>query len=614
MKRKLAAIFSADVQGYSRLMERDEAHTIELLVASKALMSSSIESCGGIVVDAPGDNLLAQFASVVDAVRCALQIQEKLAERNAGLSPDRRMEFRIGINLGDVVTDGGRIYGDGVNVAARLESLAEAGGICISGSAYDQVRKRLDFGCEYLGKKQVKNISSPVDAYRIRPSPGRDECRIVPEQPRRPRSISMRIPAAALLVLLAISGIYWLAARTGPPSKEPAKRPSIAIFPFENVSDDPAQNYFTTGFTRDLLTDLAKFGELVVVEGSAEGGGLDEPVDYAAEGRKMNVRYVLAGSVRKEADRLRINARLVRSKSGRHIWTARYDRRMSGVFEVQDAIVEAIARKLAVEIEESERQRVFRKGTENLDAYDHLLRGLHHFYKRTRADNREARAHFSAALELDPQYTEAYVGLADTRVFDVVYGFTEFPRKAFQEARQYVDAALAIDPNNAGAHSTKGYLAMRTGAYELAVEELRRAIDLNPNDWRSYRYLGAVLLYSGQPEEALRWYELAMTYAPVTTPGMHMNVGIIHFLEGRYDEAERWLRRAADRWPAFLGTHIVLAATYAEIGSPEAAAKEVAAVHKISPFFNPEIYGSAYRNPVHRAKIVNALQKAGLGM
>jgi TolB-like protein/Tfp pilus assembly protein PilF len=424
----------------------------------------------------------------------------------------------------------------------------------------------------------------------------------------------MWIPAAALLVVLAISAIYWIAGRTGSPPKEPAKRPSIAIFPFENLSDDPAQSYFSTGFSKDLLTDLAKFGELVVVEGNSEGAGPEKPVDYAAEGRKMNVRYVLAGSVRKEADRLRVNTRLVSAKNGRHIWTERYDRRLAGVFEVQDDIVEAIARKLAVAIEETERQRVFRKGTQNLDAYDHVLRGWHHFYKRTRVDNREAQAQFSAALELDPQYTEAYVGLADTRVFDVVYGFTEFPRKALQEARQYVDSALAIDPNNAGAHSTKGYIAMRTGAYEVAVEELRRAIDLNPNDWRSYRYLGAVLLYSGQPADALRWYELAMAYAPVTTPGMHMNVGIIHFLEGRYGEAEKWLRRAADRWPAFLGTHIVLAATYATIGSPEAAAKEVAAIRKISPFFNPEIYGSAYRNPVHRAKIVNALEKAGLGL
>ena len=310
---------------------------------------------------------------------------------------------------------------------------------------------------------------------------------------------------------------------------------------------------------------------------------------------------------------MRINTRLISANNGRHLWTERYNRRLASVFEVQDDIVKAIVRKLAVEIEESERQRAFGKETQNLDAYDHVLRGWHHFYKRTREDNQKALSHFSAALKLDPQYAEAYVGLADTRVFDVMYGFTEFPAKAFEEAAQYAKSALAIDPNHAHAHSTRGYIAMRTGAYDLAIEELRKAIDLNPNDSRSYSYLGAVLLYSGNTGEALRWYELAMRYAPVVSPGMHMNVGIILFLEGRYDEAETWLQRAADRWPTFLGIHIVLAATYVINGSPEAAAREVNTIRQISPFFNPEIYGSAYRNPEHRTKIVEALKKAGLG-
>ncbi|MFQ6078772.1 MAG: adenylate/guanylate cyclase domain-containing protein, partial [Thermodesulfobacteriota bacterium] len=349
MERKLTAILSADVKGYSRLMGEDEVATIRTLTAYREVMAALIQKHRGRVVDSPGDNLLAEFASVVDAVECAVEVQQELKARNAELPPDRRMEFRIGINLGDVVVEGERIYGDGVNIAARLEGLAEGGGICISGTAYDQVEGKLSLGYEYLGEHAVKNIKKPVRVYRVEPEPValgvgmRAEEELVP--PEKPGALEL-------------------------PDK-----PSIAVLPFLNMSGDPEQEYFSDGITEDLITDLSKVSGLFVIARNSAFTYKGKSAKVEQVGRELGVRYVVEGSVRRAGDRVRITAQLVDAETGYHLWTERYDRDLKDIFDLQDEVTQKIVAALKVKLTRRELELLERKYTDNPEAYDCYLRG-----------------------------------------------------------------------------------------------------------------------------------------------------------------------------------------------------------------------------------------------
>ncbi len=392
-KRKLSAVLSADVKGYSRLMGQDEAGTVDKLKEYRALMTDLILKYRGRVVDSPGDSILAEFASVVDATECAVQVQEKLNNRNAELPDDSRMEFRIGINLGDVIVDDERIYGDGINIAARIEGLAEGGGICISGTAYDHVKNKLSLVYENLGEQLVKNIAEPVRVYRVIMEPeaiGKDRA-----GPRQWQKVAL--PLVAVLVLTIAAVVIWkFYQRPSPPPEEVApeqttgpklpEKPSIAVLPFANLSGDPEQEYFSDGMTDDLITDLAKISGLLVIARNSVFTYKGKPVKIQQVAEDLGVRYVLEGSIRKAGDQVRINAQLIDASTGHHLWAERYDGVMDDIFNLQDKITSKIVSALALKLTAAEQEHTKSKETDNVEAYDAFLRGWEHYQRFTPED------------------------------------------------------------------------------------------------------------------------------------------------------------------------------------------------------------------------------------
>jgi TolB-like protein/class 3 adenylate cyclase len=421
-ERKLIGILSADVKGYSRLMGEDEEATIHTLTAYREVMANLIQKHQGLVVDSPGDNVLAQFKSVVDAVRCAVEIQEELKVRNTELPENRKMEFRIGVNLGDVIEEGERIYGDGVNIAARVEGLAEGGGISISGTVHDHIEHKLALGYEFLGEHTVKNIKKPVRVYRVLMEPGAGAAVGRKKRPGLRRWQWAALAVLGVLIVGAAAVVIWnVYFRPAPPVEELAvepirslelpDKPSIAVLPFVNMSGDPEQEYFSDGITEDLITDLSKISGLFVIARNSVFVYKGKGVKTAEVGRELGVRYVLEGSVRKANDRVRITAQLVDANTGGHLWAERYDRDLKDIFALQDEVTQKIVAALAVKLTEDEQERLVRKGTDSLEAYDFTLRGWDYFFRFTMEANAQAREMFERAIDLAPQYALGHSGL-----------------------------------------------------------------------------------------------------------------------------------------------------------------------------------------------------------
>jgi adenylate cyclase len=410
-KRKLTAVFSADVAGYSRLMGEDEAATVKTLEDYKQVMFSLIKQHRGRVIDSPGDNLLAEFASVVDAVQCGVAVQKELQARNADMLESRKMQFRIGINLGDVIEEGYRIYGDGVNIAARLEALAEPGGICISKTAFDYIESKLPLGYQFLGQQTVKNIAKPIGAYKVLM-----ETRVLPmEEKRRAKEVPFwqhkPILASALAFLVVIIGVtfwnfYWPAPKIEPASKEKITfpnpdKPSIAILPFVNMSDDPQQGYFSAGMTEDLITDLSKISGLFVIARNSTFVYKGKRVNVQQVSRELGVKYMLEGSVRRAGDQVRINAQLVDATPGQHLWAERYDSIVRDIFSFQDRINQKIVAALVVKLTVGEKTQLSDKGTSDWAAYEEFLKGREHYLRNTKDGSAKAEVCFKKAIELD---------------------------------------------------------------------------------------------------------------------------------------------------------------------------------------------------------------------
>jgi adenylate cyclase len=422
-KRKLAAILSADVEGYSRLMDDDEEATVRTLSSCRNAITDLTQQFRGRVVDSPGDNILAEFTSVVDAVNCAVEIQRDLAERNTELAYNRQMQFRIGVNLGDVIEEDGRIYGDGVNIAARVESLAEAGGICISSRAYDQVENKLGLEYEDLGKHEVKNISRPIQVYRVLSLPGAAAHRVVQAKEsvgRRWRKIGFSV--AAIVIVAVALGVWQFNMRRS--ALEPASvekmahqlpdKPSIAVLPFINLSDDPEQEYFSDGMTDDIITDLSKISGLMVISSSSTFTYKGKEIKIPVIAKELGVKYVLEGSIRRAGDEVRINAQLIDAVTDHHVWADRFDGKNENIFALQDKITERIVSALALKLSASEQKVMADKGTDNIVAYDTFLKGMSHMRKLTPKDLVKAIEYFEKAIKLDPNYSEAYANLANT--------------------------------------------------------------------------------------------------------------------------------------------------------------------------------------------------------
>jgi adenylate cyclase len=621
-KRKLTAILSADVEGYSRLMTLDETETVIALKARREIISRLILNHNGRVVDSPGDNILAEFFSVVDAVKCSLEIQDEIKKSNDALPPDRQMFFRIGVNIGDVIEDGPRIYGDGVNIASRLEGLAKGGGICISENTYEQIQNKIPVGCKFIGKQSVKNIPKPVLVYRIWKDPNATVCTVDSIAQGKPKKTYLIAGAAVIVLITAVAVIMnYTKILTFLQADEDVTRryhylspanPTIAVLPFDNLSNDPDQEYFSDGITNDIITDLSKFRELAVTASNTVFKYKGKSPNIKELGKELSAKYILEGSIQKAGDHVRINVQLIDTATGNHIWAHRFNRKIEDIFKLQDEIIETIVRKLTLKVHQSELALAMSKSTDSLEAYDYYLRAYYHHFQRTREENIKARQLFQKAIELDPNFASAYVGLAKVRTWAVNFGFTEFPNTVLQEALDLAKKAVRLDDSNASARAEMGYIYMRFGEYDIAKSELQKAIDLNPNDRISYRRMGAVLLYSGHPEESLEWLMKVLEFDPYHTPGLHMNIGIAHYLNGEDDKAIYWLEEGATKWPTFLGCHILLASIYGSTNQMDKAMAEKAEILRISPFFKVDFYGQAYRNPAHREKIVAGLRKAGL--
>jgi len=621
-KRKISAILSADVAGYGRLMGDDEDATVRTLTSYRNVISDLIRRHHGRVIDSPGDNLLAEFSSVVDALRCGWDIQKEIEARNSELLENRRMSYRIGINLGDVIEEEGRIYGDGVNVAARLESLAEAGGINISGSAYDQVKSKLSYRFEYQGEQPVKNVKDPVRIYRVvmTSEDAGKRRRTKKADSKRPVFVKVLLLVGAIAVLSAGFAV-WLFLHTRPmsrstmadaPGQQIADKASIAVLPFKNLSENLEQEYFSDGITNDIITDLSRFRYLLVISGNTTFTYKGKSVSAVDVGRELNVRYVLEGSVQKAGDTVRVNAQLIDASSGAHIWAERYERNYEEIFKLQGEIVQAIVAKLAIKTFEFEQARAMRKQPQDLKAYDYLLRGWAHYQRRKRVSIIKAGQMFSKAVELDPRYAAAYAGLGWVDAAKALYGWTEFPDKALANAYALGRKALDLDESNASAHGLLANVYAFQNQYELAIREAERAIELNPNDSYTYAELGFVLLWSGRVDEAISALEMSLRLDTNSQSNAWSHLGMAYYLKGQYKEALSILEKGVIKRPEFAGNHIALAATYARLDRTEEAARAADTVRRLDPFFEIDTYGTAFRNPINRDAIVEGLRKAGL--
>jgi adenylate cyclase len=544
VQRKLAAVLSADVKGYSRLMGEDEEATIRTLTSYREVMANLIQRHRGRVVDFPGDNLLAEFSSVVDAVRCAVEIQDALRARNVELPENRKMEFRIGINLGDVIVEGERIYGDGVNIAARLEGLAEGGGICISGTVYDHIENKLAFDYESLGQHSVKNIRKPIRVYRV----GVKADAAVPEAGRE-----LKVP----------------------------EKPSIAVLPFVNMSGDPEQEYFSDGITEDLITDLSKISGLFVIARNSTFMYKGKPVKVDQVGQELGVRYVLEGSVRKVGDRVRITAQLVDASTGGHLWAERYDRDLEDIFALQDEVAQKIVSALAVKLTDDEQERLERGYTDNLEAYDYFLRGLEYFNRLTKEGTDQARRLFERAIDLDPEFAAAYGHMSLTHWLEWSFGWTQ-DLQCLEKAFELAQKAAALDDSLPEAHRILGILCLWKKQHDQAIALTERAIALNANYADAIWQLGQVLSFAGKPEEAIDLVKRAMRLNPVYPVVYLWDLGHAYMLAGRYEEAIAALTRTLHRNPNFHPAHIYLAITYSELGRAKEAQAEAAEFARMS--------------------------------
>jgi adenylate cyclase len=581
--RKLAAILSADVKGYSRLMSADEIATIRRLSAYRERMTGLIAQHRGRVVDSPGDNLLADFGSAVDALQGAVAIQQDLKAQNADLPLDQRMEYRIGINVGDVVVEGERIYGDGVNIAARLESLADGGGICISSAVHEQVENKLALSYADLGEQTVKNIARPVRVYRVLLEPATAS----PEA-----QLHVHLPAVPLAL----------------PDK-----PSIVVLPFLNLSGDAEQEYFSDGITEDLITDLSKVSGLFVISRNSAFMYKGQSVRPEALSKELGVRYLLEGSVRKANTRVRITAQLIDATTNYHLWSERYDRELQDIFAVQDEVTQKIVAALQVKLTSGEQARIAAVPTNNLEAYDSFLRGLERHKHRTRDENLQARKMFEHAIALDPQFAAAYAMLGRTYLTALAFQWEDSVYGS-EQLQKLAERAIALDESLSIAHETLAYSYLGRKEYPRAIAAAERAIELEPNFADARETLGEILCFTGRPHEAVACVEQAMRLNPRYPPSYLWALGQAYFFLGRIEEAIATLKRVITHNPDHVTGHYMLAVIYAEIGRLPEAKEEAREILRISPNYSIENVRARtpYQDPKTIERIVDALSKAGL--
>ena len=583
MKRRLAAILAADVVGYTRLMGVDEAGTLRHLTELREQnLHPLIKRHRGRIFKLLGDGLLVEFASVVDAVACALAWQAKIIELEAERDKDQRIQFRIGINLGDVIVDGEDIHGDGVNIAARLEGLANPNGICISSDAYRQAKGRLEAEFEDLGQQNLKNVAEPVRVYRIAARPS------------------------------AEAPCHQMAAHLPLPDK-----PSIAVLPFKNMSGDPEQEYFSDGITEDIITLVSRYRWLFVIARSSSFSYKHKTVDANVIAGELGVRYVLSGSVRRFKDRVRISTQLIDTEAGRHVWAERYDRTLEDVFNLQDEIAETIVGAIEPELIDAEHRRIARKSPESLDAWDYYQRGIHHLYKFTQDGFSAASQDFERSIRSDPTFPPAYAVLAETRFHEVLEGFANDPTTTLNDALRLAKQAVSMDRQDATGRFAVGRVQSLRRQYEDSVAELMAALELNPSYAQAHLGLGFTLTISGRMAEAIPHLDEAMRLSP-RDPRLwsFMNVrAFAHLLAGEYEDALDWASHAARQPNAGHWTNAHVVAALGHLGRLDEAKVALEALLQRNPQFSCKFareHRFYMRCPKAIEHYVDGLRKAGL--
>jgi adenylate cyclase len=575
MERRLAAIFAADVVGYSRLMGADEAGTLARLKSlRKELVGPKITGGRGRIVKLMGDGLLAEFPSVVEAVRCAVDIQQAMVAREPDLPSENRIRLRIGVNLGDIIVEGSDIYGDGVNIAARLEGLAEPGGICISGKVCEEIRNKLPAAFEDKGEQKVKNIREPIRVYR------------------------------------------WTGAAAEPVSSSEAvlplpDKPSIAVLPFDNMSGDAEQEYFADGLTEDIITALSRFQTFFVIARNSSFTYKGQSVNVGKVGRELGVAYVVEGSVRKSGNRVRITAQLVEAASGNHIWAERYDHDFTDMFDLQDDVTRSIVAAIPGRLESADLNRIKRKRPEDMAVYDYVLRGKMHHHRGTRDDNAEALRLLDKAIELDPEFAESYAWKACTLGQALARGFGENKEEIFAQDVAAVEKALSLDENNFECHWIMCEVRMLVAKMEEAERHHQTAFALNPNDPRVVAQRSELLTWLGRPIEGVDWARQSMRLDPYNAAGRAHLLGRALFISGSYEDAIEAFKQVPV--PRF-SHHAEIAACYAQLGSDEKASQHAEQVLSLNPDFSiaEHVRGLPFKESRDRDRYRDGLRKAGL--
>jgi adenylate cyclase len=620
-KRKLTTILCADCAGFSRMMRADEERTYRVLQDCRKLIDRLVGEHDGRIFATAGDSVVAEFPSPVEAVRCATEIQQAIEQLEAESPEDRRMHFRIGINVGDVMIQGNDLIGDGVNVAARLQGLADPGGICISGTVYEQIKNKLTLACDDLGDQIVKNIADPVRVHRVRVGrsvgPRRQTARIA--TPRR-----IRLAAAGLIsVLLIAIAIKYLNFNVRSPVQPGCTHASIAVLPFGNLSGDTAQDYFSDGTTEDIIAALGRFSDLSVIAYVAVEPYKGKPLRPGQLNHELGVCYALEGSMRRNRNKVLITGQLVDALSGLLLWSDSYAGEFNDIFKLRNEITQSVVGKLAIKLIDIEKQRAFKKPTENLDAYDYLLRGRDYYARNTRSGNDQAKILFERAIELDPAYASAYVALGWTRARAAAYGWTEFPGEALKQAESLAQKGIELDDGNAEAHALLAEVYANLFQFDMAIVEAERAIALNPNDAGSYAQRGQVLVFSGHPKEAIESLETAMRLNPSMGSSMSDPIGWAYYMERRYEEAVTVLKAGLLASPNDYSNPAGLAASYAQLGRTEEAVHAAEEVRRLWPFFDVDDFVAVFDKGCLRAAplsvceanhalIAEGLHKAGL--
>jgi len=622
-KRKLAAILHADVKGYSRLLGEDEEATVSTLTAYREVTGVLIQKHRGRVVHGSGDSLLADFSSVVDAVQCAVEIQKELKSRNAELPEDHKVEFRIGINLGDVIDEGEDLHGDGVNIAARVEALAENGGICITRPAYDQVKNKLLLGYEYLGEHSVKNIAEPVRVYRVLMKP-EDAGKVIGEKKMPPKQRWKLFLAAVVFVIVGAIAVTLWNRYSGPPSVEIASvermafplpdKPSVAVLPFVNMSSDPKQEYFSDGLTEEIISSLSKVSKLFVIARNSTFTYKGKLVKIKQVAEELGVRYVLEGSVRKAGDRVRITAQLIDALNGQHLWTERYDRNLSDIFAVQDEITKNIITAMQVKLTDGEQARVAAKGTNNLDVFLKCLQANEYINRVNMESVALGKQLAEEVIALEPEYAWGYYTLGKAHLVEVWVGVSKSSKQSITRAMELFQKALVLDETCAEAHGRIGFLYSMTGQHDKGVAEAEQAVALNPNSALAHLMLGKTLIFAGRWEESIPEYKQAIRLDPIPPNIYYYSLGLSYCYMEQYDDAILWCEKAVRREPDSLVARIMMTVVYSLSGREEEARAEGAQVLRIQPKFSLEKFEKkvTYKNPDDKERFIGALRKAGL--